>query len=193
MNQPLPQDKLAWDNPRSNRGYIKVGREYVTQSNDAAEIAELRNKPPNTKESMEIGRDWDKTWRNHWPQESDAPGFKQTMLDFYQVCGKMPCIRLCSLMIIIQTCHDLHSVMMSAIALGLDLDETFFDDKINEQFHNLRLQSYPPIKTSQLKEDGQARIGAHSGEFPFLRVAMGRNKHSHVLGRLWHSHLCFSR
>ena len=54
---------------------------------------------------------------------------------------------------------------MRAIALGLDLDETFFDDKINEQFHNLRLLSYPPIKASQLKEDGQARIGAHSGEF----------------------------
>jgi isopenicillin N synthase-like dioxygenase len=99
MNQPLPQDKLAWDNPRSNRGYIKVGREYVTQSSDAAQIAKLRNKSPNTKESMEIGRDWDKTWRNHWPQESDAPGFKQTMLDFFQVCGETY-IRLCSLMII---------------------------------------------------------------------------------------------
>lgn len=81
-------------------------------------------------------------------------------------------------------------VVMRAIALGLDLDETFFDDKINEQFHNLRLLSYPPIKTSQLTEDGQSRIGAHSGEFQFLR---GRNNHSHVLRRLWHSHARFSR
>jgi isopenicillin N synthase-like dioxygenase len=96
-------------------------------------------------------------------------------------------------MIIIQTCHELHLVVMRAIALGLDLDEAFFDDKVNEQFHNLRLLSYPPIKTSQLKEDGQARIGAHSGEWPFLSVAMGRNKQSHVLRRLWHSHLRFSR
>jgi isopenicillin N synthase-like dioxygenase len=94
MNQPLPQDKLAWDNPRSNRGYIKVGREYVTQSTDVSEIAQLRNKPPNTKESMEIGRDWDKTWRNHWPQESDAPEFKQTMLDFFHVCSKTRYIRI---------------------------------------------------------------------------------------------------
>ena len=79
-------------------------------------------------------------------------------------------------MIIIQTCHEVHTVVMRAIALGLDIDETFFDDKINEQFHNLRLLSYPPIKTSQLTEDGQARIGAHSGECPFLSVAVGRNK-----------------
>jgi len=64
---------------------MKIGRERVTRSNDAAEIAELRNKSPDTKETMEIGRDWDKTWRNYWPQESDAPGFKQTMLDFFQV------------------------------------------------------------------------------------------------------------
>ncbi len=64
---------------------MKIGRERVTRSNDAAEIAELRNKSPDTKETMEIGRDWDKTWRNYWPQESDAPGFKQTTLDFFQV------------------------------------------------------------------------------------------------------------
>jgi hypothetical protein len=93
MDQPLLQDKLAWEDPRANRGYVKIGRERVTQSGDAAEITELRNRTPDTKETMEIGRDWDKTWRNHWPQESDAPGFKQTMLDFFQVCGKTRCIR----------------------------------------------------------------------------------------------------
>ena len=75
-----------------------------------------------------------------------------------------------SLINLFQTCHELHSVVMRAIALGLDLDETFFDDKINEQFHNLRLLSYPPIKTSQLTEDGQARIAPHSGGFPFLKL-----------------------
>jgi hypothetical protein len=64
---------------------VKIGRELVTQSTDATEIAKQRNKAPDTKETMEIGRDWDKTWRNHWPQEGDAPGFKQTMIDFFKV------------------------------------------------------------------------------------------------------------
>jgi len=80
------KSKLAWDDPRANRGYVQVGRERVTQSADAAEIAALRAKAPDSKETMEIGRDWDTTWKNKWPQESDAPKFKQTMLQFFQVC-----------------------------------------------------------------------------------------------------------
>jgi hypothetical protein len=65
-----------------------MGRERAILSANAVETAELlRNEAPDTnfKESMEIGRDWDETWRNHWPQESDVPGFKQTMVDFFKV------------------------------------------------------------------------------------------------------------
>ncbi|PIL37313.1 hypothetical protein GSI_01006 [Ganoderma sinense ZZ0214-1] len=135
---------LAWRDPRANRGFVQVGRERVTQSADAEEIKELREKAPDYKESMEIGRDWDKTYRNYWPEEQDAPGFKRTMTSFFQ------------------TCHDLHVLVMRSIALGLRLEESFFDGKIHEQYHNLRLLSYPPIKTELLRGDGQARAGAHS-------------------------------
>ena len=55
-------------------------------------------------------------------------------------------------------------VVMRSIALGLDLQEDFFDDKIDKQCHNLRLLSYPPIKRAILDKDtDQARAGAHSG------------------------------
>lgn len=73
-----------------------MGRERVTQSSDAAEIATLRAKAPDMKESIEIGRDWDPVWKNRWPKEADSPGFKQTMLQFFQVghrwslCGGCP-------------------------------------------------------------------------------------------------------
>ena len=105
---------------------------------------------------MEIGRDWDKTWKNQWPQERDTPHFKETMLDFYRIC------------------HELHVHVMRAIALGLNLDETFFDKKIDQQCHNLRLLSYPPIKTNLLLEEGQARAGAHSGEWLCVAVVFRR-------------------
>ena len=139
------KQSLRWEDPRSNRGYVAIGRERVTQSADAEEIAKLRETAPDYKESMEIGRDWDKTWKNQWPQDTDVPRFKHTMLDFYQ------------------TCHELHVHVMRAIALGLELEETFFDDKIDQQCHTLRLLSYPPIRTNLLQKEGQARAGAHSG------------------------------
>jgi len=138
------KDALAWEDPRSNRGYVTIGRERVTQSADPQEIASLRAKAPDFKETMEIGRDWDSEWKNQWPGEIDAPGFKQHMLSFFE------------------TCHNLHVHVMRSIALGLDLGEHFFDDKINEHCHNLRLLSYPPIKTDLLQNKGQARAGAHS-------------------------------
>ncbi|KZV71375.1 Clavaminate synthase-like protein [Peniophora sp. CONT] len=136
--------KLAWEDPRSNRGYVQIGRERVTQSADAAEIAAMRAAAPDFKETMEIGRDWDKKWQNMWPKEAEAPHFRETMLAFYQ------------------TCHELHVSVMRAIALGLDLEEGFFEKHIDEQYHNLRLLNYPPIKTRLLRGAGQARAGAHS-------------------------------
>jgi len=51
---------------------------------------------------------------------------------------------------------------MRAIALGLDLQENFFQDKIDAQDHNLRLLSYPSVKTEILRKDGRARAGAHT-------------------------------
>jgi len=138
------KQKLAWEDPRSNRGYVQIGRERVTNVRDQEEIAKLRAAAPDCKESMEIGRDWDSEWKNMWPQESDLPGFRSFILDFFQQC------------------HDLHFQVMQSIALGLNLEQTFFDDKIQAQDHNLRLLSYPQIKTELLKKEGQARAGAHT-------------------------------
>ena len=45
------------------------------------------------KESMEIGREWDPVWKNKWPKEADAPDFKQTMLQFFQVTSSVDSVR----------------------------------------------------------------------------------------------------
>ncbi|KIM26349.1 hypothetical protein M408DRAFT_330697 [Serendipita vermifera MAFF 305830] len=136
--------KIPWDDPRANRGYVARGRERVTQETDPVKIAKMRASAPDAKESMEIGRDWDATWKNKWPQDSLVPKFRPTFLDFFQ------------------TCHELHVDVMRSIATGLELEENFFDDKIHEQYHNLRLLNYPSIRTELLRAEGQARAGAHS-------------------------------
>jgi isopenicillin N synthase-like dioxygenase len=51
---------------------------------------------------------------------------------------------------------------MKSIAVGLGLEESFFDKQIDEQYHNLRLLNYPSIRTELLQGEGQARAGAHS-------------------------------
>ena len=116
---------------------------------------------------MEIGRDWDSDWKNQWPSESIMPGFKQRMLDFYEVREIVNFTLITGyrnpILIQTQTCHELHVHVMRSIAIGLDLGEHFFDLKIDEKCHNLRLLSYPPVKTSLLSNEGQARAGAHSG------------------------------
>ena len=73
-------------------------------------------------------------------------------------------------MLLLQTCHQLHVQVMRSIALGLQLPERFFDENISEKYHNLRLLSYPPMKTSLLREEGQCRAGAHSGSFLLSHV-----------------------
>jgi len=143
----LPQevkDKLAWKDPRANRGYVKQGRERVTQSSDPDEIAELRRVAPDVKESIEIGNDADPVWRNHWPPPAVAPNFTPTMLQFYDIC------------------HELHMDVLRAIALGLGLNENYFDPLADGKYHTMRLLNYPPVSRELLAREGQARLGAHS-------------------------------
>jgi hypothetical protein len=61
----------------------------VTQSSDPTEIAALREKTPDFKETFEIGRDWDPVWKNQWPKGDEVVGFKSDMLNFYKVCSSI--------------------------------------------------------------------------------------------------------
>jgi isopenicillin N synthase-like dioxygenase len=141
------KDSLAWTTPQANRGYVVYGREKVTQSRDKASITALRNTNPDLKESMEIGREGVDGLPNHWPDHLDEEGkdFKRVMQDFFAM-GK-----------------ELHMKVMRAIALGMGLPETFFDDFTNSGDNNLRLLHYPPVSKEIFnKNPGQVRAGEHS-------------------------------
>jgi isopenicillin N synthase-like dioxygenase len=154
--------KLAWEDPRSNRGYVAPGRERVTQETDVKKIVEMRTKAPDAKETMEIGRDWDRTWKNQWPKEELVPEFKQTFLSFFR------------------TCHELHIEVMRSIAIGLHLEETYFDDKIQEQVgasdsnlpHYSMVSSVPQPPTFVLPpdQDRVAQEGWASSSWCSLRL-----------------------
>lgn len=50
------KEALAWECPESNRGYVRQGRERVTQATTKEEVEALRASAPDFKETMEIGK-----------------------------------------------------------------------------------------------------------------------------------------
>lgn len=104
------------------------------------------------KESFEIGREGDE-YENLWPDRVEAEGvdFAVTMKEFFLHC------------------RELHRIVMRGIALGMELEETFFDDYVRKGDNTLRLLHYPPVAKDAFKA-GRERAGAHTdyGSVTFL-------------------------
>ncbi|KAG5916261.1 hypothetical protein E4U42_007729 [Claviceps africana] len=140
--------KLSWTTPEANRGYVSLGREKVTLHDDSAEVDKMRSTAPDLKETMEIGRDTDPQFPNRWPDEDDVVGlrgFRADMMDFF---GR---------------CQALEAEVMRAIALGLGLEQDFFQQYIHPGSNNLRLLHYPGVKADVFERNPeQMRTGEHS-------------------------------
>lgn len=140
------KDAMEWDRPESNRGYSGMGREKTTQLTDKHAVDALRAAVPDIKESLEIGRDGVAGMPNPWP-DYDEPGraFKQGMLHFFE------------------TCKSLHMEVMRAVALGLGIEETWFDAFTDGGDNTLRLLHYPATPKSVFRSNKeQVRAGSHS-------------------------------
>lgn len=141
------EDKLsvAWTTPRANRGYSAPGREKVSQLQTEEEVEKIRNAVPDLKESFEIGREGEPGYPNPWPAEGALTNFKREMLEFFEECRLM------------------HVEVMRAIAVGMGLEEGFFDSFVDVGDNTLRLLHYPSVKAEVFKiNPGQVRAGEHS-------------------------------
>jgi isopenicillin N synthase-like dioxygenase len=143
-----PETKLSygWTTPEANRGYSAPGREKVSVLTDKDEIEKIRQSAPDLKETFEIGREGEPEHPNQWPDESKeakVEGFKEVMLGFFDKC------------------KALHVEVMRAIAVGMGLDEGFFDGFVDVGDNTLRLLHYPAVEASVFKTDA-VRAGAHS-------------------------------
>lgn len=139
--QPLAaKDALRLTDAAANRGYLRQGRERLVDARGAqtAAGAEL-------KESLEIGREPHDVFRNHWPAADAVDGFREVMMGFFAEC------------------QALHAQVMSAVAVGLGLPETYFDAFVDRGDNTLRLLHYPPVRADVFKTNaGQVRAGEHS-------------------------------
>lgn len=124
-----------------------MGREKVTDLTDVDDVGTLREEVPDLKESYEIGREGEQGRPNRWPDEIDAAGaeFKKDMVAFHDIC------------------KEVHVQVMRAVALGLGLNEHWFDEYSDGGDNTLRLLHYPKVAKSVFKANAkQVRAGEHS-------------------------------
>jgi isopenicillin N synthase-like dioxygenase len=86
---------------------------------------------------------------NIWPERPD--GFKQTMLAYYTAV------------------QGLASDVLRAMAIALDVDETYFAEKFDRQASVVRIIRYPAVR--EQPQPGQLRAGQHTdyGAITFVR------------------------
>jgi isopenicillin N synthase-like dioxygenase len=147
-------EKLALRHPvpGTNRGYHPVGGEALAQANDTVA-------PPDLKEFFHVGPVdvGDEPYyasaagRGHflpniWPAR--PPEFERAATVYYR------------------TMDGVIRELMRLAALALDVDERFFDDKVDRSIGTMRLNYYP----AQTAAPGQLRASAHTdyGGFTIL-------------------------
>ncbi|KAI1038358.1 hypothetical protein LB503_011360 [Fusarium chuoi] len=147
FKEPLEKKmEVVWTTPEANRGYSAPGREKVSQLKDIQEVEKVRAALPDLKESLEIGREDEPGRPNRWLEETgDLVGFRKDMLGFFEKC------------------RQLHVEVMKAIAVGMGLDDGFFDSFVDVGDNTLRLLHYPAVESNIFKtKPGTVRAGAHS-------------------------------
>jgi isopenicillin N synthase-like dioxygenase len=111
-----------------HRGYSAVGLEKVFKVDEYEDgkVDDLTaSKVPDQKESFDLGRENDMYQPNIWLPDGVLDGFKETCIDFYWTCDRAKL------------------AILSALAVGLGIDEKFFDSNHGDSDCQLRLIRYP--------------------------------------------------
>lgn len=139
--------RVARPMPDVARGYIGIESESVGRSrdpnategdlNESMMIGPVDLPNPDYAFAPEAGRHFAP---NLWPEH--PADLQRVWTDYYRAMG------------------GLAATLMRIFALALDLEETFFDDKINQHISRLRVRNYPALRMPP--KPGQLRAGAHS-------------------------------
>ncbi len=119
-----------------NQYTVEGGMGYIGQSGEQLAASSDDETVKDVKESLNLSLPIDDS---SWP--SEPPQFQQNTATY------------------IQSLIDLAQQLMQLFALALEIDEQWFDDKIDQPRTILRLLNYPPIKNQQ---PNLSRAGAHT-------------------------------
>ncbi|MCK8787306.1 isopenicillin N synthase family oxygenase [Roseomonas sp. NAR14] len=144
--------------PGTPRGYIALGIEALSHGNALAT-------PPDLKEYYHLGREsWpDEPYYtsgegrryfipNLWPER--PAGFREAAAAYYAAVERLAL------------------EMLRLSALGLGIDEHFFDDKFDRHITAMRLNHYP--EQTEAPVPGQLRAGAHT-DYGLFTILNGEN------------------
>ncbi len=144
--------------PHTPRGYIAMGVEALSYANDG-------DTPPDLKEFYHFSR-------AAWP---DEPYFTGPVGKRYFIPNLWPEAPACFADAADRyygAMERLDLELMRLAALGLGIDEHFFDDKLDRHISAMRLNFYPEQATTP--EPGQLRAGAHT-DYGMLTILNGEN------------------
>lgn len=135
--------------PYWHRGYSPPGLEKVSQVYGAdatpETVGEELRQVQDCKESYEVGSEGNKGQPPIWLPEDVLPGFREFETDFYWTCDKVS------------------RNLLSALALGLGLDDPSLILAPHSGHDNqLRLLHYPSIAAAEIEEQRAARMPAHT-------------------------------
>ncbi|KIJ69413.1 hypothetical protein HYDPIDRAFT_106017 [Hydnomerulius pinastri MD-312] len=131
-----------------HRGYSGVGVEQVSQMVfDPTELAAIRARAPDFKESFDLGCADNPRLENIWLPETCLPGFREAATSFFSICRAFQMEKL-----------------MRALSLGLNLPGSgdFLEKYHQEAENQLRLLHYPAAPAEVFARGRKGRIGAHT-------------------------------
>jgi len=143
---------------KSPRGYKPVGYEALGHGN-------ANMTPPDLKEYYHLGREG-------WPNEPYYTSSAGQRYFIENVWPRRPIGFAGAAARYYAEMEQLVGVLMRVAALGLGIDEHFFDDKIDKHITAMRLNFYPDVE--QPPKPGQLRGGEHT-DYGLLTVLNGEN------------------
>jgi isopenicillin N synthase-like dioxygenase len=100
------------------------------------------------KEAFDVGNDLDPTRPNQWPE--NLPGFRDDMNFFFEKS------------------HEVHLVLLRALAQEVGIDENFFEPFVNRKDHFFRVIYYPETTRSSFKNRLRAKAHTDYGTLTLL-------------------------
>ena len=160
FNQPMAaKQAMAPADAQTPRGYRGLGFEALSAGNAQAT-------PPDLKEYYHFGRE-------SWPDEPYFVSAEGRRYFIPNVWPKAPADWAGAAERYYLALEQLTRDMMRLCALGLSIDERFFEDKIDRHITSMRINHYPAQDRPALP--GQLRAGAHT-DYGMLTILNGENK-----------------